>query len=420
MKIKPPLNVEKSIKEFTRAKSMIPGGVLGIRRPYNFVEGEYPIYFQHGKGGHITDIDGNEYIDMLCAYGPIIIGHRETEIDQAVMHAIAHQGFCFSLTQTIQNDLAERLCNLIPSAEACIFLKTGSDATTAAVRIARAYTGRTKVIRCGYHGWHDWCVEVKAGVPPSTASDTLEFEYNNIEQLRNLLDIHGTEVATIIITPIGHPLAHQVQEPQPDFLNQVQTLAKKYGIVLTFDEIRTGFRIDLKGAQAYYGIIPDLSVFGKAMANGYPISAVVGSKAIMNVLEKDVFISSTFFANGIEQLAALKTIDFLEKYDVIATVRVKGQRLLAALLSIAADCQAPIEISPVPSMPFITFNPDPEKKYKNRRQLFYTYLIREGIFLQPYHHGYIAFRHTDEDLTHVETCVRDALLYLKQHDELGW
>lgn len=168
MEEKEKLNLEKSMLEVKKGYQLTPGAVLGIRRPYNFVEDEYPIYFETGKGARIIDIDGNEFIDYLCAYGPIIMGYREKEIDESVIRQIKDKGFCFSLTQSVQNRLAEKLVDLIPSAEQVVFLKTGSAAATLAVRLARGYTGKTKVMRCGYHGWHDWCVGVKGGIPEKT------------------------------------------------------------------------------------------------------------------------------------------------------------------------------------------------------------------------------------------------------------
>ena len=263
------LDLTKSEREYAYAKTLIPGGVLGIRRPYNFVEGEYPIYFDSGKGGRVKDIDGNEYIDYLCAYGPMIIGNREEEIDNAVIEQIREKGFCFSLTQRYQNQLAEKLNEIIPCAEMSLFVCTGSDATTVAIRLARSYTGRTKIIRCGYHGWHDWCVEVKGGVPHKLYEDVFEFHYNDLEGLKNLLKEHGNDTAAVILTPFGHPLAEEMQEPKNGFLEGVKELAHKARAVCIFDEIRSGFRVSMGGAQQYYGVTPDLAVFGKALANGY-------------------------------------------------------------------------------------------------------------------------------------------------------
>ncbi len=409
-----PLNLKKSLATFEQARNLVPGGTLGIRRPYNFVEGEYPVFFEHGKGGHVTDVDGNEYIDFLCAYGPIILGYREEEVDEAVIRQIRNKGFCFSLTQPCQNELAEKLKELIPCAEMSIFVKTGSDATTTAVRLARAFTGRTKIMRCGYHGWHDWCVDVKGGIPAKLYEDVYEFPYNNPDVLKDLLQKHGNDTAAIIITPLGHPLAAKIEEPADGFLKTVRELADKYGSVLIYDEVRTGFRMSMGGAQKYYGIIPDLACFGKAMANGYAISAVCGKTEIMKTAEKDVFISSTFFPNSDGYAAALKTIEILERDKVLTKIWDKGEKLLKELSSIIEKYSTDAELSGIPPMFFITFKKDENKIYRRKREAFYTQLIRRGIFMQPYHHGYICYRHTDDDFLRTRQAVTEAFAYVKE------
>ena len=408
------LILNKSNEMYEKALELIPGAILGIRRPYNFVPGEYPIFFEKAQGGRVIDVDGNEYVDMLCAYGPIIIGHKEEEIDNAVIEKIQNDGFCFSLTQPIQNKLAEKLIELIPSAEKCLFLKTGSDATTTAIRIARAYTNRTKIARCGYHGWHDWCVEVKEGIPQKLWEDVYGFPYNNIDRLEELLKEHGKDMAAVIITPVGHPLAHPVEEPEPGYLEAVKELAEKYGCVLIFDEIRSGFRFAMGGAQEKYGVTPHLSVFGKAMANGYPISAVVGKAEIMDVAKDRVFISSTFFPNSLEQVAALKTIEVLERDKILDKIWEKGQNFGKEVQGVIDNSGVPCELSGVPLMPFVTFPKDENKLYKKLRNEFYTQVIRHGVFLQPYHHGYIAYRHTEQDLQQAVSAIEDALKCCKK------
>ena len=412
--IHPKLKLDQSLKLYEEALDLVPGAVLGIRRPYNFIQGEYPIFFEKGKGGRVFDVDGNEYIDMLCAYGPIIIGHREQAIDDAVVEQIREKGFCFSLTQPYQNLLAQTLRELIPSAEQSLFLATGSDATTAAIRIARASTGRTKILRCGYHGWHDWCVEVHGGIPQKVYEDVHEFHFNDLEGFESLMSKYGDEVAAVIITPIGHPLGEPIEEPLPGFLEAIRSTTEKYGTVLIFDEIRTGFRVHLGGAQALYGVTPDLSVFGKAMANGYAISAVVGKKSVMKVAEKEVFISSTFFPNSLAYVAALKTIDFLKSHKVIEHINHRGGYFLANLKRAVADSGFLAQVSGIPSMAFITFPRDSEGLYKKLRTEFYTQTIRRGLFIQPFHHGYIAYRHTDDDLSQAVQIVRDSLDALKK------
>ena len=417
MKEAPKLNIEKSLAEFEIARKLVPGGVLGIRRPYNFVEGEFPIFFEEGKGGRVTDIDGNEYIDYLCAYGPIIIGNREPEIDEAVIEQIRERGFCFSLTQVYQNRLAEKLRELIPCAEMSLFVKTGSDATSTAVRLARGYTGRDKVIRCGYHGWHDWCVEVKGGIPEKLYEDVYEFHYNHLGELRALLETHGNETAAVIMTPVGHPLAQKIEEPEEGFLEGVKALTEECGAVLIFDEIRTGFRVSMGGAQAYYGITPDMAVFGKAIANGYAIAAITGKAEIMKQGESEVFISSTFFPNSLAFVAALKTIEMMERDRVLETVWEKGRYYMDRVQKVIDATDVGAELSGIPPMSFITFKKDPEKRYKKRRSDFYTHLIRRGIFLQPYHHGYICYRHTKKDLDYTIDVIEEALENLKEAEE---
>lgn len=409
------LNLTKSMKMFEDAQTLVPGGVAGIRRPYNFVPGEYPIFFESGKAGHVTDVDGNEYIDYLCSYGPIIIGYREPEIDEAVYAQVKDKGFCFSLTQPVQNLLAQKMTELIPSCEMVAFVKTGSDATSTAIRVARGYTGRSKVARCGYHGWHDWCVEVKGGVLEKTYEDIYEFHYNDLDELEDLLKVHGSDMAAIIVTPVGHPLAHEVQMPKPGYLEGVRALADKYGSVLIFDEIRSGFRCSLGGAQKYFGVTPDLSTFGKAMANGYAISALVGKREFMSMLADKVFLSSTYFPNSDSQIAALKTIEFLEREKALDVIHDKGTRFGAKVEKVCAESGLPVQFSGAPWMPFITFNPDPDKRYKVARPAFYTELIRRGVFLQPFHHGYICFRHTEEDLDYTVQAIKDSFQEVKKY-----
>jgi len=404
------LDLRKSMELIKEGRELTPGGMLGIRRPYNFVEGEYPIFIEKGYGGHIVDVDGNDYIDMLCAYGPIIMGYVEEEINQAVTEQMK-KGFCFSLVQKIQNQLEKKLIELIPCAEMVVLAKTGSDVTTMAIRVARGYTGKNTILRCGYHGWHDWCVEHKGGVPQEISNLTIAFNYGDIDDLKTKLERAKDHVACIIITPVGHPTAKDVIAPPVGYLEEVRALADAYGVLLVFDEIRTGFRVSLGGAGQYYGVKPDLATFGKAMANGYPISALVGKEEVMKVMEKDVFVSSTFFPNSLEMAASLKCIEIIQRDKVIERVWEKGSYFLEKLIKLKAKYQAPVTVSGIPPMPFITFD-KVDENYKDRRREFYTQTIRRGLFIQPYHHWYISYRHTDEDLEQALDSIEQALAYV--------
>jgi glutamate-1-semialdehyde aminotransferase len=409
------LNITKSLKLFEEAEMFIPGGVLGARKPSDFIVGEYPIFLEYGKGCRLTDVDGNEYIDFLCGYGPIILGHREEEVDDAVIQQIKNKGFCFDLSQRYQNELAKKVNEFIPSAELSVFLKTGSDATTASIRIARAYTNRIKIMRCGYHGWHDWCVEMKGGIPEKFYEDVYEFHYNDLDQLEDLMKKHGDQTAAIIMTPFGHPLHQKMQTPKPGFLEGVRKLADKYGAVLIFDEVRTCFRLRMGGAQELYGVAPDLTVLGKGMANGYPISVVAGKKDVMMVAASKLFISSTFFPNSLPYIAALKTIEILERDKVLDNIWAKGGRFLKKIQDIIEKYEVGAELSGVAPMFFITFKQDEMNTRKGRRDDFYTQLIRKGFFFTPHHHAYICYRHTEEDLDKAVQAIDESLAYV--HDK---
>ncbi len=407
------LNITKSLQLFEEASRLIPGGVLGARKPADFIQGEYPIFLESGKGCRLIDVDGNEFIDFLCGYGPIILGYREEEVDEAVYKQIKEKGFCFTLTQKYQNILAKKLTELVPCSELSIFLKTGSDASTASIRIARAHTNKLKVMRCGYHGWHDWCVEMKGGIPSKFYEDVFEFQYNDLGRLKDLMATHGAETAAIIMTPFGHPNHRKMQEPNPGFLEGVREIADKYGAVLIYDEIRTCFRLSMGGAQKLYGVTPDLTVLGKAMANGYPISVVTGKKDVMTAAADKLFISSTFFPNSEGFVAALKTIEILERENVLENIWEKGERFLKKLRAMVDEYNVGAELTGVAPMFYVTFKEDETGAHKGKRKDFYTQLIRRGIFFAPYHHSYISYRHTEEDLEAALKVIDESLAFIK-------
>ena len=410
----PKLNIQKSIQLYEEALGLIPGGVLGARKPTDFINGEYPIFLDSGKGSRLIDVDGNEFIDFLCGYGPIILGYREEEVDDAVYKQIHEKGFCFSLTQKFQNLLAAKIRELLPSWEMSIFLKTGSDATSASIRIARAYTKKLKVMRCGYHGWHDWCVEMKGGIPEKFYEDVFEFQYNRLDQLEALMAEHGNDTAAIIMTPFGHPNHQPMQTPAPGFLEGARKLADKYGAILVYDEIRTCFRMTMGGAQKYYGVIPDLTVLGKAIANGYPISVVTGKKDVMMAAESKLFISSTFFPNSESFIAALKTIELLERDKVLEDIWEKGKGFMDNIQALMDKYDVGAKLTGIAPMFYITFDKDDTGDYKKKRADFYTQMIRKGFFFTPFHHAYISYRHTKEDLNLTLNAMDESFAYIKE------
>jgi glutamate-1-semialdehyde aminotransferase len=269
-------------------------------------------------------------------------------------------------------------------------------------------------MRCGYHGWHDWCVEMKGGVPQKFYEDVYEFRYNNLSQLEELMAKHGDETAAIIMTSFGHPNHQKMEEPQPGFLQGVRDIATRYGAVLVFDEVRTNFRLSMGGAQQLYGVIPDLSVLGKGMANGYAISVVTGKAEVMMAAASKLFISSTFFPNSDGYIAALKTIEILERDKVLDNIWEKGGRFKKRIQDIVNKYDVGAELTGVAPMFYVTFKKDKADTHRARRDDFYTQLIRRGIFLHPHHHGYISYRHTEQDLEIAAKAIDEAMAYVSE------
>ena len=393
------LDLTTSSQLYERAQGVIPGGIPGIRAPENFVPGSYPVLLAGGSGGRVRDVDGNEYVDLLLGYGPVVLGHAEAAVDAAARER-AHAGFCLNLREPIMVDLAEALVRCVPSAEQVLFFKTGSDATSAAVRVARAHTGRALVLRCGYHGWHDWCLEHDPGVPEVITRQVIPFAYNDADQLATLLDKHRGDVACIMLTPIGHDFDQQIEPPAPGFLQTVRELADEHNVVLVFDEVRTGFRVHIGGAQGVYRVTPDLTALGKALSNGYPVTALVGKSNVMQSA-RDTFISSTYFPHGMEMAAALATIGILQNEGVVDHLVNVGESLASQLEEIADRRNLPVTLSPYPQMPFLYFDPSLATDQTARRDRFYGELAQAGVFAHPRHHGFLCWRHTEADLQQV-------------------
>ena len=397
---------EISQQLYERAKAVIPGGVPGIRSPENFVEDAYPIFLASGAGAYVTDVDGTRYLDMLLGYGPMILGHCCEEVDRAVRER-QRAGFCLNLPQPELVELAEKLVAVMPEAEQALFFKTGSDATSAAIRLARVHTGREKILRCGYHGWHDWCLAGDPGVPRAVTDSVFEFTYNDPDQLRDLLLANRGEVAAIILTPVGHIFDAQIESPAPEFLQTVKALSTEHDTVLIFDEVRTGFRLAPGGAQELLGVTPDLTALGKAMSNGYAISALVGRRELM-MASRSTFISSTYFPSGLAMAAAIATLDVLLRENVCDYIRRVGEQLSAGLANIVAETGLPVTLSPYPQMPFLFFDKSLERGQDQRRDRFYGSLAGQGVFAHPRHHGFLSWRHGEIEINSLLAAVRSA------------
>jgi len=324
-----------------RARRVLPGVAQTYSKgPDQFVEGVYPIFLESGDGCRVRDRDGQEWIDYPMALGPIILGYNDPGVNAAV-HAQVDRGPVFSLCNALEVEVAELLATMIPCAERVRFLKTGSEATTAAVRLARAFTGREHIAQCGYHGWHDWCIghsPRNAGVPASSQALTHEWAYNDLDSLARIFDEHAGEVAAVVMEPIG------VEDPADGFLESVRDLAHRHDALVIFDEIITGFRLAPGGAQEYFGVTPDLAAFGKGIANGYPLAAVVGRADIMEQIATTTFISSTFGGDAISLAAASATLARIQRGGVCEHLWREGGRLQSAFNSFAARDELPVRM----------------------------------------------------------------------------
>ncbi len=288
----------------------------------NLVKGASPLFLKSGKDSRVVDVDGNSYIDYILGLMPVVLGYGDADVDAAIIDQLT-RGISFSLATPLETELAERLVRLIPCAEMVRFGKNGSDATSAAIRLARAHTGRDRVITCGYHGWHDWYIGATTrnlGVPQAVRELTTAIAFNDLDAIQQTLNANPDSYAAIILEPAGG------DDPLPGYLEGLREVTDRHGVVLIFDEIVTGFRIGLGGAQEVFGVTPDLACFGKAMANGMPISAVVGRRDIMLLME-DIFFSGTFGGEALSLAAAIATIDKLEAIDGPAKIQRAGVRL---------------------------------------------------------------------------------------------
>lgn len=398
--------VKKSHELFEAAKKLIPGGVQKARHPKNFTD-QYPIFMDRGEGAHVWDVDGNKYIDWLLSYGPLVLGHCDKRVNDAVIAEMG-KGFVFNLTSPLQLELCKKLTEIIPSAEKVQIVMCGSEANTAAVRIARIHTGREKIIRWGYHGWHDWCISNHAGVPKTTYEAVMTFEYNNLDSLQEVLEKNKNEVACIIMMPFEFTM------PAPSFLKGVRELADRYGVVFILDEIRSWPRMGLGGAQEYFGVTPDITVISKGIANGYPISAVVGKAEIMEAGAKTT-ISATYFPSTLGIAAALATLEELEEKNGIAYIWKIAKQIVDGLNQIIESKKVNAAVIGAPQMPFLFFGDDSKfkKHWKNQiydggdpgsekdkamMKAFYNETIKRGIFFHPRHHWYSCLSHTEEDV----------------------
>ena len=377
MAVKKQSRVKKSLNLWKHAEDIImDGSQLYSKMASVGVKGVSPVYFIKADGVYAWDYEGNKYIDYTMGLGPCFVGYNNPKVKKAIQKQL-EVGTIFSLPSPLEIEAAETLIDIIPCAEMVRFLKTGSEATQAAVRIARAYTGREKIIKGHYHGWHEWCLAdtTKNGGIPQVYKDTVfEVKYNDIDTVKKLFNQHKNQIACVIIEPI------ETELPKDNYLQKLRDITKQNGALLIYDEVVTGFRFALGGAQEYFGVIPDLAVFGKAMGGGLPLSAVVGKKEIMQKARNSIFVSSTFGGELLSLAAFLAVVDVLKTEPVHERIFKIGNHIRDEFNKLALKHGSKIEC--------IGLGPRLDFKYRNIKEqddiyvktLFMQEVVKRGVF----------------------------------------
>ncbi|HEV7730869.1 MAG TPA: aminotransferase class III-fold pyridoxal phosphate-dependent enzyme [Candidatus Binatia bacterium] len=384
---------------FERALRVVPHGIYGHQSPRNLVPGAYPHFFARGAGARIWDVDGNEYLDLMCSYGPIVLGHNHPKVDAAARRQ-AEDGSCFNGPSARWVELAERLVELTPWAHWAVFAKNGSDVVTWATQVAREATGRKRILAAegAYHGTHAWCSPRPGGLTPEDRINVVRFRYNDLASVDAALAAHHDDVAAIVISPFRHDAMHDQEMPAPGFLPGLRERCDRIGAALILDDVRAGFRLDMRGSGASVGVTPDLTCYCKALGNGYPIAAALGTDALRRAAEK-VFFTGSYWFSAVEMAAALACLDELEATDAIGQMSKQGALLRDGMERQAATHGLAIHYTGPPAIPFMTFTADQGSFERSRT--FAGACATRGVYLHPYHNWFLSAALDETDVARV-------------------
>ena len=387
----------KSEAHLNRAELTIPlGSQTFSKSRTQYPVGISPLFIKKAKGCHVWDLDGNKYIDLVSALASVTLGYGDSRVNTAVRKQL-RRGVSFSLPGTLEAEVAEMICHLVPSAEMVRFGKNATDVTTAAVRLARAYTGKDRVVVCGYHGWQDWFIGSTSrnkGVPKATSDLTEVFKYNDLESLRKILS-EKNDVACVVMEPMNSSF------PNPGFLEGVRELTKNHGVVLVFDETITGFRFSEGGAQELFNVIPDISTFGKGIANGFPLSVISGKREIMMEME-EIFFSGTFGGELLSLAAAKSVLELHINREVISQLEQTGLDLQNRVNSAVSqtDTQELLSLSGHPTWIFLNWREIDAYSADLLKTYFMQEMFQKGILILGTHNVNLA--HTQRNLEKIE------------------
>ena len=385
----------RSYEMFEEAKKYVPNGIYGPRSPSFLTFGSYPAFLSRGEGCRIWDVDGNEYIDYMCSFGTNLLGLKHPAIEAAARRQ-QDQGDCFTLPSDLWLPLARKLVETIQDMGWCVFGKNGSDVTSFAITVARAFTGKKAILaaRGAYHGSHFWCQGHGEGVPEEWKSHVHHFEYNDARDFERAVAEQRGNLAGVILTPHRHDVFRDQELPSPEFVETVNRVSEREGFLLIIDDIRCGFRLRLEGSAGFFGWRADLNCFGKAMANGYPISVAMGRPELKPAAEK-VFFTGTHYFSGVPFAAALATLEEIKAGGAVERIRDLGVRFRQGLEQAAAAKGLQVKVSGPPAMPYLTFAGDPTFE---KSRFFCGEAARRGIFLHPHHNWFICAALTEADL----------------------
>jgi glutamate-1-semialdehyde 2,1-aminomutase len=377
-----------------RARRVIPGGMFGHMNVASLPR-SYPQFFEAAEGCRLRDVDGNTLIDFMCAYGPMIVGYRNPQVEEAAARQ-ARSGDVMTGPTERMVELAERLVRLLPHADWTLFQKNGTDATTLCVTIARAATGRRKILvaRGAYHGAAPWCTPYPTGVTAEDRANLLHYDFNDLESLRAAMTSAHGDVAAVIVSAFKHDLGRDQQPPDPAFARGVRAMCDEAGAQLILDDVRAGFRLDLRGSWEPLGVRPDLSAWSKAIANGYPLAFVSGSEPLREPATR-VYGTGSFWCGGVAMAAALATLDVLERGDAVAHMARMGTRLRTGLDEQARRHGVGLRQSGPPQMPLVLFEGDTAFE---RGMLFTDVALRHGVYLHPRHNMFLSLAHSEADI----------------------
>jgi glutamate-1-semialdehyde 2,1-aminomutase len=377
-----------------RARAVIPGGMYG-HMSANALPPEYPQFYRRSLGSHVWDVDGNEYVDFMCSFGPIILGHKHPKVEAAAAAQHA-DGDTQAGPAACMVEAAELLVGRVVHADWAMFAKNGTDATTISLMIARAATGRPKVLAAAgaYHGSAPWCTLRLDGVTPEDRANLIYYTYNDIASVQRAMDQAGGEAAAIIVSPFKHDAGFDEELVDPRFARELRALCDRTGAALIMDEVRTGFRLHDGGSWEPIGVAPDLSAWSKAIGNGYPIAAVLGSARYSEAASR-IFVTGSFWFQAVPMAAAIATITAIREEGAVAAMQRTGTMLRDGIERQAAEAGLRISLTGPPAMPNLLFAGDEDLA---RGKTFCGTVADHGVLVHPRHNWFVSAAHTDDDV----------------------